>query len=512
MKLQANAAAVLTPLGMTEADRLTIARGTSGWVLMQRAGQGVFDAVRTAFPDARRVAVLAGPGKNGGDAYVAAALLGAAGLDVTVYGTGQAPSSGDPALAFRQFGRSVRPIDAFDGRDADLVLDGLYGAGLSRPIEGAERRAVEAANAADCPTVSIDLPSGVSGLSGATDGPAISAGLTVTFFRRKPGHLLEPGRTHCGRIVVVDIGIDSEVLDILVPDTFANGPNLWSIRFPRPAAAGHKFDRGHAVVFSGSATKSGAARLSAMASLRVGAGLVTLASPPSALMVNASHATAIMLRRCTIPDDLEDLLSDERLDTFVLGPGFGIGAGARAVAAAILAARRAIVLDADGITSFAEAPDMLFGLICDHRGDVVLTPHAGEFSRLFPDIASDAQLSKLDRARRAAGRSGAVVVLKGSDTVIAAPDGRAAINETGTPYLATAGSGDVLTGLIAGLRSQGMPSFEAACAGVWMHGRAAEHFGPGLISEDLPHLIPRVLGELLVAIKPVPSPVSTRSM
>ncbi|KQT60611.1 MULTISPECIES: bifunctional ADP-dependent NAD(P)H-hydrate dehydratase/NAD(P)H-hydrate epimerase [unclassified Aureimonas] len=490
--------ALLTPREMAEADRLTIATRTSGWTLMQRAGQGIFDHLKLAFADARRIAILAGPGNNGGDAYVAAGLLAAAGRETQIFTAVPVENlSGDAALAARSFGGPRRPIEDFDAAGFDLVLDGLYGAGLSRAVEGPEARAIEAANASGLPIVAIDLPSGISGSSGAALGPAISAALTVTFFRRKPGHLLQSGRSHCGRVAVVDIGIDPGVLDVIAPKSFANEPKLWEGCFPRPADIGHKFDRGHAVVFSGSATKTGAARLSALAALRVGAGLVTLASPPSALMVNAAHLTAIMLKRCSVPDDLGDLLADPRLGTFVLGPGFGIGEPARTVAAAIVEAHRALVLDADGITSFADEPEQLFHLIAANAGDVFLTPHAGEFSRLFPDIAANRDLSKLERARHAALRSGAVVVLKGSDTVIASPDGRAAINATGTPYLATAGSGDVLSGLIAGLRSQAMPSFEAACAGVWMHGRAAEHFGPGLIAEDLPGLVPAVLAELL---------------
>jgi hydroxyethylthiazole kinase-like uncharacterized protein yjeF len=480
------------------ADAATIAAGTPGFELMQRAGEAVFEVVRSRYPKARRVALLAGPGNNGGDAFVVAMRLREAGLEATLYAIA-APDrlSGDAALAAAAHGGPVSPLGAFTGGDVDLVIDGLYGAGLSRRIEGEAARAVEIANACGRPILAIDLPSGVSGLDGAVAGPAISADCTVTFFRRKPGHLLQPGRARCGTVFTADIGIDADVLSEIAPKTFANGRALWDEAFPRPSAEGHKFDRGHAVVFSGPATKTGAARLSAMAALRVGAGLVTLASPPRALLVNASHLTAIMLRRCEIPTDLAELLGDRRLGSFVLGPGFGIGGDAQAAAIAVLEAGRSLVLDADGLSSFAEAPDDLFRHLRQGNGTAVLTPHAGEFARLFPDLAADPALSKLDRARRAAERSGGVIVLKGSDTVIADASGLAAINETGMPYLATAGSGDVLSGLIAGLLAQGVPDFAAACAGVWLHGRAAEHFGPGLIAEDLPDLVPRVLAELL---------------
>ncbi|WP_348271078.1 NAD(P)H-hydrate dehydratase [Aureimonas sp. Leaf454] len=492
---------MLTPSQMASADAAAVRAGTSSWSLMQQAGEAVFDVLRARFPEARKVDLLAGPGNNGGDAFVVADLLWKAGLEPVVYsadpGADPAADPGrDAGRAAAAFSGVVRPLAAFGSADGDLVVDGLYGAGLSRAVTGEAARAIKSANARGRPILAVDLPSGVSGQDGRTKGPAIRADVTVTFFRRKPGHLLQPGRSLCGDVVTADIGIDPRVLDEIRPTTFVNGPDLWGHRRPRPASDGHKFDRGHAVVFSGPATKTGAARLSAIAALRMGAGLVTLASPPSALLVNASHVTAVMLRRCEVPGDLDDLLADRRLNAFVLGPGFGIGEAARTAARAVIRAGRRLVLDADVISSFAEDPASLFASLGAGEASVVLTPHDGEFARLFPDLAADETLSKLDRARRASARSGAILILKGSDTVIARPDGQAAINETGTPYLATAGSGDVLSGLVAGLLAQGMPPFEAAAAGVWVHGRAAEHFGPGLIAEDLPHLVPRVLAEL----------------
>jgi hydroxyethylthiazole kinase-like uncharacterized protein yjeF len=495
--LRRESAFLLDPWEMGEADRLTIEGGIPGIVLMESAGQAVADALRRAFPAARRIAVLAGPGNNGGDGYVAGRLLREAGLSVTLFSTADpAALKGDAAIAAARYPGPVEALGAFVPGEADVVVDAIFGAGLDRPVSGPIADVMRATKAAGLPVVAVDLPSGVSGASGAVLGEAFAAALTVTFFRRKPGHLLQPGRSLCGEMVVADIGIADGVLATIRPKTFANEPALWADARPTPSADGHKYDRGHAVVFSGGATTSGAARLAAMAALRAGAGLVTVFAPPSALMVNAAHLTAIMLKRCANTAALQSALEDARLSAFVLGPGFGVGEAARDYALAVLSARRALVLDADGITAFADAAEALFSAIRAAASPVVLTPHQGEFARLFPDIAADGALSKLAKARKAAERAGCIVILKGADTVIAAPDGQAAINATGTPHLATAGSGDVLAGIVAGLLAQKMPAFEAAAAGVWMHGRAAELFGPGLIAEDLPGLLPKVLAEL----------------
>jgi hydroxyethylthiazole kinase-like uncharacterized protein yjeF len=333
--------------------------------------------------------------------------------------------------------------------------------------------------------VAVDLPSGVAGDTGKPLGPSASAGLTVTFHSKKPAHVLEPGRSRCGEVVVCDIGLGATTSKLM-----ENGPELWLPRFPWPDAASHKHARGRLIVVSGEAWSTGAARLASRGALRIGAGLVTIFSPPDALMSNAAHLEAVMLR--PFETDLELEQSAAQVDAAVIGPAAGVTEGTLLNVLALARTGAALVLDADAISVFRDDPEELFSVL---DRDDVLTPHPGEFERLFPGLLSGAP-ERISAARLAAERAGAVILLKGSDTVIAAPDGRAAVNVNGSPWLATAGSGDVLAGFIGGLVAQGMDSFEAACAGAWIHAECAELHGPGLISEDLPGLAPAVLRRL----------------
>jgi len=482
---------------MREADAAAIAAGTPGFTLMKRAGQAVADWAGRMVAPGSCVVAAAGPGNNGGDGFVAAALLAAQGHRVTVALLGERDRlNGDAALAAAEWTGETIPLAEAPFDKADLILDALFGTGLARDLEGKARQAVERMNASGRPILAVDLPSGLDSDSGAVRGVAVRAERTVTFAARRPGHLLLPGRHYCGDVALADIGIDLRPPGAARIDTFANGPGLWSRALPRPEASGHKYDRGHTLVVSGGATRTGAARLAARAALRIGSGLVTVASPPEALGVNAAHLTAVMLRGCDGPEGLYAILGDERFNALVLGPALGVHAATRAMVTVAIHARRSLVLDADALTSFEGLASELHQVF--HGAPAVLTPHGGEFARLFkghPDLLDPP--SKLERARRAAAYTGAVVVLKGADTVIAAPDGRAAINENGTAYLATAGTGDTLCGLVAGLMAQHMPAFEAACAGVWIHAEAGAAFGPGLISEDLAELVPGVLRQLL---------------
>ncbi|MGY3605578.1 MULTISPECIES: NAD(P)H-hydrate dehydratase [unclassified Bradyrhizobium] len=489
---------VLTTAEMERADRLTIAGGTPGFSLMMSAGQAVAEAAMDLLEEGP-ILVVAGRGNNGGDGFVAAAELAARGREVSVILLCERDSlRGDAALAARGWKYPVLPFNPQAIGKPALIIDALFGAGLDRPVKGEPYDMIGAVNAHDVPVLAVDLPSGINGTTGAPMGIAIRATETVTFFRRKPAHLLLPGRVHCGRVRVADIGIDPKVLEEIRPATFENVPSTWQHAFPVPKIEGHKYSRGHVLAVSGDIAATGASRLAARGALRAGAGLVTLASPSDALAVNAAALTAVMVRAVDNAIQFADLLNDRRLNTSVIGPGAGVGPRTRDFVHTALTAKRNLVLDADALTSFADAPERLFEAIrASHGAQVVLTPHEGEFPRLFSDISNKYPgRSKLERVRTAAERSGAVVLLKGPDTVVAAPDGRATIASNAPPWLATAGAGDVLSGIIAGLLAQGTPAFEAASIGAWMHGEAAAEAGPGLIAEDLPETLPAVFRRL----------------
>jgi hydroxyethylthiazole kinase-like uncharacterized protein yjeF len=509
---------LLTPAEMGQADRLTIDGGIAGIDLMTTAGRAVADtACRMLRLDAP-VLVLAGPGNNGGDGFVAARFLRQRGYRVVVLLLGARERiSGDASLALeRMEAGGVRAESLSEAAlatalsTAGLVVDALFGAGLDRPLAGTARSLVERVRESGVPVLAVDLPSGVNGASGQVMGVAIQATRTVTFFQQKPGHLLFPGRLLCGPVECVDIGIEEAVLQEIGPRSFRNGPDLWAHAHRQPEPEGHKYGRGHAVVVSGPALSTGAARLAAGAALRAGAGLVTLATPPSAALVNAMHLTAVMLQSFKGAAGLADFLRDPRLNAVAIGPGAGVGEKTRALVETCLsvpggAPRRAVVLDADALTVFADEPAALFALVAAHAGasgggdvsgGVVLTPHDGEFARLFPDLGASDVPSKLERARRAAERSGAVVILKGADTVIAAPDGRGAINDNAPPWLATAGSGDVLAGIVTGLLARRMPAFEAAAMAVWLHGAAGTVCGVAMTAEDLEPALRGVIADL----------------
>lgn len=479
---------ILTNAEMRKADAFAVAHGVPSLLLMENAGQAVADAIAARFKPCP-VTVLCGPGNNGGDGFVVARLLDEYGFTVRVAHDAE-PKGDAAAMSDRWKGARVALApEALDG--AKLVVDALFGAGLARPLEGAYAQVVEALN--DLPVVAIDVPSGLSGDRGQPLGAVVvRAVLTVTFFRKKPGHLLLPGRVLCGETVVTDIAIPPEAANTRLHE---NTPALW--RYPWPKAEGHKYLRGHCVVVSGPAHATGAARLAARAALRAGAGLVSVASPSDAIAVNAAHLTAVMVKPFEGAHGLGQLLSDKRFNAIALGPGLGVGVETRELVNVALKSGAAVVLDADALTSFKDDPEALFDRL--HDG-CLLTPHDGEFERLFPGLLDESS-NKVEAARTAAGRAGSVVLLKGGDTVIADPSGqsgqqRAAINANAPPTLATAGAGDVLTGLIAGLLAQQMSAFDAACAGAWLHGDAAARFGPGLIAEDLPEMLPWVLAGL----------------
>ncbi len=477
---------ILTPEEMGEADRLTIASGIDGMVLMEAAGHAVMDVVLEHYPDLKRAVILCGPGNNGGDGYVVARLLAARGVLVALYRSGEPRAHSDAAKAEARWSGNCLPLANLDIAAGDVVIDALYGAGFKGRLEGADAAAAVLVRESGAPIVAVDLPSGLSGLGGTADGEAFRADHTVTFFRKKPGHLLQPGRALCGALHVADIGISPRVLGAIKPMLLENSPHIYESALPHPSVTTHKYARGAVGVFSGDAHAAGAARLSAASAARAGAGAVTLLGPDEALTAMAAQVTSAMLRKADTIADVEAIAGDERFRALVIGPGFGRYRFLHEAVLAVLASpvHRGLVLDADVFSAFALEGDVLFSAIKSGAARVVMTPHEGEFARLFPDLAQG-ERPKHEKAREAAKRAGAVIILKGADSVIAAPDGRAAINSNGGPELATAGSGDVLAGALGGLLAQGMPAFEAACAAVHLHAAAGSRLGPGLVAEEL---------------------------
>lgn len=505
------AAEVLTTAQMANADATTIAQGTPGIVLMRAAGQAVAHAIAQRWSP-RPVTVLCGPGNNGGDGWVAAKCLHELGWPVRVHamappealhGDAAQAASEWLAVASREGGPGWHALADANPRSEGLVVDALFGAGLSRELDEPVRQLLERAAMRHVPIVAVDVPSGVAGDSGRALG-AVPCALTVTFCRLKPAHFLMPGRALCGDVVLADIGISDAVVRDGGAQAWENQPGLWSDTWPSVDVAGHKYHRGHALVWGGG-VMTGAARLAARAAARVGAGLTTVCVPQSAWGVYAASLTSIMVHpvggegAAQWQAGLNSLLADDRLSAALIGPGALGGSqpgGLRALVLTLLASGRPVVLDADALTVFAEDPSLLFAAIAGHSRPVVLTPHDGEFNRLFRGPRVSGAQSKLERAREAARLSGAVVLLKGADTVVAAPDGRASLNRNAPSELATAGAGDVLAGLVLGLLAQGMPAWQAASAAVWLHGDAARDFGPGLIADDLPELVPGALRRL----------------
>lgn len=509
---------------MYKADRLAIEGGVPGLHLMEAAGAGVVDAIKVRW-EKRDVCVLVGPGNNGGDGFVVARLLKQAGWPVTIYMDGaKTDLSGDAALNAKRWRNKVQPLEAALERiaalnhpDDLLVVDALFGAGLSRPLEGtakilAELITVSQSQGGAPVVVSVDVPSGLNGDSGRTlggkrGGICFHADLTVTFCRLKPAHALMPGRGVCGEVLVVDIGISEDVVAQIGAKAYLNTPELWGEAFPEYSADIHKYARGHLVALGGEAM-TGAARLVSAAARRAGAGLVSIAVPEHVFPIYAASVdpgTLTPVFKGT--KGFQALLADTRKNTCVIGPGAGRNKTTRAITLAAIKAEKRCVLDADALSVFADDPKTLFKAIKsqDKFGEkrvesIVLTPHGGEFARLFPDLAkryARGKATKLDVCRAAAKRAGCVVLLKGADTTIATPRGRVAVSTNAPPWLATAGSGDVLAGIIGALLAQGMPGFEAANAGAWLHGEAANAFGPGLIAEDCIDELPAVLEWLL---------------
>jgi hydroxyethylthiazole kinase-like uncharacterized protein yjeF len=482
--------AILTCEEVRAAEQMAVQAGIPLWGLMQKAGQACADVLHAEFPEGR-VVVLAGPGNNGGDAFVAAQRLRDLGRNVWVFDLapkGERSLEGQNALAALSGAR--QPLEDLRLAPDDIVLDGLFGAGLSRPLTGEAAFAIEQVNASGVRVVAIDVPSGVSGDAGAVAGPAVRADVTVTFCCKKAAHVLQPAAELCGEVVPAEIGFGRFVEAAGGGTLHENGPALWDSKLRWPEASSHKHRRGRLAVVTGPIASTGAARLAAQAGLRAGAGQVTLLCPPAALMVVAGAVMAPLT--ASFKDEHQLVALTETADAMVIGPAAGVNDKTRANVQALAQADRTLVLDADAITVFQGEAETLGGLL---EAPAVLTPHMGEFERLFPGLLAKTA-NKVEAVRAGAKQVGAVVLLKGPDTVIAAPDGRAVVNIHASPFLATAGSGDVLAGIIGGLLAQGLDAFHAACAGAWMHGDAGIRAGAGMTAEDLDQALRQTIAAL----------------
>lgn len=471
---------ILTPQEMLAAEQAVFNTGTDRFTLMQRAGEAVAEFVHAHWPNGR-IQVLCGPGGNGGDGFIAAARLAKFWRKVDVYCTHPVSElTGDTAKAASQWEGPVQKLEDALNTEPELVIDALYGAGLKRPLEGpAAMLALRGGR-----VISVDVPSGIDGYTAKPLGPAFRAEATITFAALRPAHVLLPGSAFSGAVMVADIGIPVQT------NLAENSPALWHGQLPQPGFGVHKFQRGHLKVVSGGPWNTGAARLTAKAGLRAGAGLVTMLSPPEAAGVHAAHLTAIMLAPFQTAENLSAYAANS--SAMVIGPAAGINDATRANVEALLKSPARILLDADALTVFGDDPAVLFRQL---RPTDILTPHEGEFARLFGDLLATSD-NKVQATRAAAAKAGCVILLKGADTVIAQPDGNALVNTHATRWLATAGSGDVLAGIIAGLMAQGVDTFVAAAIGSWLHGEAGRRVGAGLIAEDIEMQLPDILSAL----------------
>jgi hydroxyethylthiazole kinase-like uncharacterized protein yjeF len=465
---------------MRAAEADLFSKGTDSFDLMQRAGNAVAEFVHAKWPEGR-IQVLCGPGGNGGDGFIAAAKLAKLWREVEVFClVGKEALTGDAAKAAAEWDGEIKPLETALEAPHDIVLDALFGGGLARPLDGIAAKLAERGGR----VVSIDVPSGIDGESAKPLGPCFRAEGTITFAALRPAHVLLPGAAYCGGVFVSDIGVPVQT------HLVENSPLLWGRNLPQPGQGSHKHARGHLAVVSGNAASTGAARLAGRAGLRAGAGLVTLLSPPDAVAVNASHLTAIMLKEVANAEQLRETI--ESASTVILGPAAGINTGTRKNVECLLSTAAKAVLDADALTVFADDQNALYKQL---RTDDLITPHVGEFKRIFGDLL-DTEVNKVEATRKAAQMAGCVVLLKGPDTVIAKPDGMAIVNTHATRWLATAGSGDVLAGIAGGLMAQGVDTFTAAAMASWLHGEAGRRVGAGLISEDLEAQLPDILSAL----------------
>jgi ADP-dependent NAD(P)H-hydrate dehydratase / NAD(P)H-hydrate epimerase len=484
---------ILNNQQMAEADSLVIESGVSGFDLMKRAGEGVADFIHIYYPG-RNVLVLCGSGNNGGDGFIAAKKLQNGGHNVRLACLAPKDKLKNDALrAAQQWDGEIFPFENLTIDSGELIVDAVFGTGLVRDFIPPVKEIFEQIKNLNSDVVAVDIPSGVNGSTGESLSLTPHARHTITFCRRKIGHVLLPGREFSGTVHVVDIGIPDEVVEQVGSTATENRPHLWRSSLRRKTASCHKYDYGHAILYGGP-RMTGAACMSAYAALRTGAGVCTIVANPDTADIYRHYMPNIMYEPIEALKDFDTHLADGRRNAVLMGPGAGQENRAdlkRLIESVCKRRDRKIVLDADALTVFADNPEVLYRML-RNRENVVLTPHEGEFAKIFPGI----QGTKIERAEQASVLTNATIVLKGFESVIAAPGRKSVVNTYSSPYLATAGSGDVLAGIIVGFIAQNVPVFESSCAAVWLHSEAARAFGPGLVATDIIELIPAIIGKL----------------
>jgi len=481
---------LMTAEQMKKADLKAIADGIPAIELIDTAARGLAKIIEDNFPPAP-ILFLNGPGNNGADGFIAADYLKKAGWDVRCACTvKRAELKNDAKVSVERWQGDIEPLNSNLGlKNAAIVVDCIYGTGYSGVLPPEIVTLFDKIRMRKLQVVAADVPSGMNATTGITSPGALKPDVTVAFCRKKIAHVIMPSKEFCGKVRVADVQIPDATIAASGGTVFENDPALWLKDFPIPGPNTHKFERGHVVVYGGS-EKTGAARLGAAAAQRAGAGLVSIATRPDAKQIYEMFRASIMTDSWTTAEEFRALLRDERKNAVLIGPGAGADDALRDAVRATLDFNKAAVLDADVFTAFKDNAKELFTRLSPDRH--VLTPHEGEFERLFGTLDGN----KLERAVKAAKLSNAVIVLKGSDTIIAAPDGTAVINTNAPSTLATAGSGDVLAGLITGLMAQGMKPFMAAAAGVWLHSETARNLGLGMASEDIITYTPQTLNRL----------------
>lgn len=481
---------VLTADEMKKADAAAIAGGISGITLMEQAGAAVASTIIQK-TEPCPVLVLCGPGNNGGDGFIAAARLKKAGWNVRVACTVKKSAlKGDAALAAKEWEGEPESLNSNLGvKDAGLIIDAVFGTNFAGALPPEIVTLFDKIRAKKLLVAAVDVPSGMDATTGVTAVGVLKADMTITFCRKKLAHVLMPSKSFCGRLHVALIGVTDQIVAGLKTSVFENDPGLWLRDFPVPGPESHKYSRGHALIYGGP-QRTGAACLAAFAAQRAGAGVVTITSLPDSAYIYKQYRASLMVDEWCTPEDFKALLRDERRNTILLGPGAGLNDSFKENVETALLFNKTAVLDADIFSAFKDSPKDLFSKLSPDKH--ILSPHEGEFERLFGVLEGN----KLERARKAAKTANAIVLLKGADTIIAAPDGTAIIHANAPSTLATAGSGDVLAGLMTGLMAQGMSPFSAAAAGAWLHAESARNFGLGLTAEDIINHIPQALNRL----------------